>query len=620
MAMQYGPEEFIVSLLVLLVITVAVILLFDRLLRRRRGTGGRGRKEARGRPAAGVATESVRESREKASSLRLSRNYLVGGSTQASSEQERTFGLLYKQANDALNQDPTSPTAQALMKKVDDQFLRTLSYFVDSQDRSSSLHAEHNYLWLKYRQKAQEEPNEAFTALTQSLAKAIERQGVKPYDPKDFAQIMERYQGTMGDLNKAKGFNVNAATVGFFSLSARMNLAFRGNADPVAKEAVGRLTVEFVRPLLEVHFFPIVQSHYLQELKVEQVQSITDQVEGLMRVQETTGPRDPQIQMMCHYLVCRLRMAQLRSMATLTPSPGRPQEMHEAHMRKLANDSAASGTECVKWARTLTENKDRTMLAQVEIVNLMASHFQTTYGRRLVLGSWNTMRAIKEQVLRSTMTEGIPLAEELLVSCDEEWRVLNASTKEWLARQRSPLEGEERAPDEVGVAGLRRLTFIQENGVPPAAFIKVLEAVARERPARKAWPDGRDDLIRALTARGGGITSIDLPGSSYLGLRVGEDHVLLIKTDDDRIDAGPVLMALEAMLRTGAKDVTLCINFANELVNAEMLRRLLLIVRKRYPDSSVQGVDIVNLTTDLVSALRQQGVEERFELSPDISL
>ena len=101
--------------------------------------------------------------------------------------------------------------------------------------------------------------------------------------------------------------------------------------------------VEFVRPLLEEHYFPIVQSHYLQELRVEQIQAITDQVEGLMRVQESTGPPDPQIQMACHYLVCRLRMAQLRSMATMVPSPGRPQEMHEAHMRKLANDSAASG-------------------------------------------------------------------------------------------------------------------------------------------------------------------------------------------------------------------------------------------------------------------------------------
>ncbi len=620
MASLFGPEEFIVNLLVLLVIMVVVILLFDRLLRRRGGVSLPWSRKAGGRPVSGAAVDIAGEKKESAGSSRLSRNYLGSGGS-AGSEQERTFGLLYKEANDALNQEPGSPTTKALMKRIDDQFLRTLSYFVDSQDRSSSLHMEHNYLWLKYREKAQEAPNEAFTALTQSLAKLIERQGIKPYDPHEFAQMMERYQGTMAEINRAKGFNVNAATVSFFSFSTRLNLVFRGPSDPASKEAVGRVMVEFVRPLLEEHYFPIVQSHYLQELRVEQIQSITDQVEGLMRVQESTGPPDPQIQMACHYLVCRLRMAQLRSMATMVPSPGRPQEMHEAHMRKLANDSAASGAECMRWARTLAGNGDRTMLAQVEIVNLLATHYQTTYGKRLILGSWNTMKGIKKQVLQSAIVEGIPLGEELLGFCDEEWRVLNASTKEWLARQRqSNAEGEERPPDDEGIAGLRKLSFVKENGIPPATFMKVLEAVRRERPAKKDWPQEWSELVRTLTTRGSAIRSIDIPGSDYICLMVGSDQGLLLKTGDDRIDVGPILMIVEALRREGVKRVYICVNFANELVTAEMLRRFMLIAEKRYPETTFQGVDIVPLTTSLISSLRQHGVEERFELTPDIYL
>lgn len=620
MASLFGPEEFIVNLLVLLVIMVVVILLFDRLLRRLGGVSLPWSRKAGGRPVSGAAVDIAGEKKESAGSSRLSRNYLGSGGS-AGSEQERTFGLLYKEANDALNQEPGSPTTKALMKRIDDQFLRTLSYFVDSQDRSSSLHMEHNYLWLKYREKAQEAPNEAFTALTQSLAKLIERQGIKPYDPHEFAQMMERYQGTMAEINRAKGFNVNAATVSFFSFSTRLNLVFRGPSDPASKEAVGRVMVEFVRPLLEEHYFPIVQSHYLQELRVEQIQSITDQVEGLMRVQESTGPPDPQIQMACHYLVCRLRMAQLRSMATMVPSPGRPQEMHEAHMRKLANDSAASGAECMRWARTLAGNGDRTMLAQVEIVNLLATHYQTTYGKRLILGSWNTMKGIKKQVLQSAIVEGIPLGEELLGFCDEEWRVLNASTKEWLARQRqSNAEGEERPPDDEGIAGLRKLSFVKENGIPPATFMKVLEAVRRERPAKKDWPQEWSELVRTLTTRGSAIRSIDIPGSDYICLMVGSDQGLLLKTGDDRIDVGPILMIVEALRREGVKRVYICVNFANELVTAEMLRRFMLIAEKRYPETTFQGVDIVLLTTSLISSLRQHGVEERFELTPDIYL
>ncbi|NLT37454.1 MAG: hypothetical protein GXX95_04785 [Methanomassiliicoccus sp.] len=620
MASLFGPEEFIVNLLVLLVIMVVVILLFDRLLRRRGGMSLHGGRRGKGRPTGGSAIAAGRDKEETVGSSRLSRNYLGSGGS-AGSEQERTFGLLYKEANDALNQEPGSPTTRALMKSIDDQFLRTLSYFVDGQDRSSSLHMEHNYLWLKYREKAQEEPNEAFTALTQSLAKLVERQGMRPYDPREFAQMMERYQGTMADLNRAKGFNVNAATVSFFSFSTRLNLVFRGPTDPASKEAVGRVMVEFMRPLLEEHYFPIVQSHYLQELRVEQIQSITDQVEGLMRVQEGTGPPDPQIQMACHYLVCRLRMAQLRSMATMEPSPGRPQEMHEAHMRKLANDSAASGAECVKWAKTLAGNGDRTMLAQVEIVNLLATHYQTTYGKRLVLGSWNTMRAIKNQVLRSAIVDGIPLGEELLGFCDDEWKVLNASTKEWLSRQRpSATEGEDRPPDNEGIAGLRKLSFLKENGIPPATFVKVLDVVRRERPAKKDWPEEWNDIMRTLTTRGGEVRRIEVPGSDYVCLMVGSDRGLLLKTDDDRIDVGPVLMVVEALRREGAAHISICVNFANELVSAEMLRRFKLIAEKHYPDTIFQVVDIVLLTSNLISSLRQHGVQERFELTPEIYL
>ncbi len=61
-------------------------------------------------------------------------------------------------------------------------------------------------------------------------------------------------------------------------------------------------------------------------------------------------------------------------------------------------------------------------------------------------------------------------------------------------------------------------------------------------------------------------------------------------------------------------------NFANELVSAEMLRRFKLIAEKHYPDTIFQVVDIVLLTSNLISSLRQHGVQERFELTPEIYL
>ena len=201
---------------------------------------------------------------------------------------------------------------------------------------------EHNYLWLKYRQRAEDDPNGAFMVLVQSLGKLMERQGVQPYAVKEFGQMMERYEGTMSHLHQTRGFNINSATVGFFSFSARLNLMFKEHPDPAAQEAVGKIVIEFVRIMLDRHYLKMVQSHFLLELRVEHIQAITDQVEGLRRVQENTGRPDPEVHMICHYLVCRLRMAQLRFMATLEPSPGRAQDMHEAHLRKLANDAALS--------------------------------------------------------------------------------------------------------------------------------------------------------------------------------------------------------------------------------------------------------------------------------------
>ena len=58
-----------------------------------------------------------------------------------------------------------------------------------------------------------------------------------------------------------------------------------------------------------------------------------------------------------------------------------------------------------RWAR-ITGNGDRTMLAQVGSQSLAAlpDHLR----KRLILGSWNTMKGIK-QVLQSAIVEGIPL-------------------------------------------------------------------------------------------------------------------------------------------------------------------------------------------------------------------
>lgn len=618
MASLFGPEEFIINLSLLLLVMVIVIIIFDRLSRRRRRGEIGWRREGKGKRGRGAVEERSKDGRSD--SKRLTRNYLDSGSAPGGTEQERNFSHLYRQSNDALNQEPGSPTTAALMKKMDDQYIRMLSFYADGLDRGSSLHMEHNYLWLKFRQKAENDPNGAFLTLTQSLAKLIERQGVRPYDPSEFTTIVGRYHGTMADLHRSKGFNVNASTVCFFSFSARLNNLFHNNPDPMVKKSVGEIVVEFVRLLLEEHYLRIVQRHYLQELKVEQIQSITDQVEGLMRAQKGIGRVDPQIQMVCSYLVCRLRMAQLRAMAMMEPSPGRPQEMHEAHMRKLANDSTSSGRECVRWAKALSGEGDRTMLAQVEIVHLLATHFQTTYGKRSVFESWNTMSAIREKVLRTTMCDGIPLAEELLTTCDEEWRVLNACTKEWLARHtaRSVPDGE--CPSSEVILGLRRLSFMQESGIPASTFMKVLETVKRERPARKTWPVEGRDIVKALLSRGSRIERIEDPGSPYLALRIGPRQGILLKTGDDRIEAGALLMALENLHGMGTRRISLCVNFASELVAAGTLHRLLPLVGKRLPGTEIDGLDSVLLVTSLVSCLRQKGSAERFELSPELYL
>ena len=163
MASLFGPE-FIVNLLVLLVIMVVVILLFDRLLRRR---GGVSLLEQKGRRQTcewcGRRYCWGEEGERWISRL----SAIISAAEGQQAQSRRDLRTAVQEANDALNQEPGSPATKALMKRIDDQFLRTLSYFVDSQDRSSSLHMEHNYLW-QVPGEAQEAPNEAFTALTQS--------------------------------------------------------------------------------------------------------------------------------------------------------------------------------------------------------------------------------------------------------------------------------------------------------------------------------------------------------------------------------------------------------------------------------------------------------------------
>jgi hypothetical protein len=129
--------------------------------------------------------------------------------------------------------------------------------------------------------------------LVQSLGKLMERQGVQPYTVKEFARMMERYEGTLGDLHQTRGLNINSATVGFFSFSARLNLMLREHPDPVAQEAVGKLVIEFVRFMLERNYLRMVQSHFLLELKVEHIQSITDQVGGCAGSRRAPRPPTP---------------------------------------------------------------------------------------------------------------------------------------------------------------------------------------------------------------------------------------------------------------------------------------------------------------------------------------
>ncbi len=561
--------------------------------------------------------------KDRVSSARLTRNYFISGGQNALTQQEREFGALYEEANRALNDDPRGTLAATLMKRIDEQYIRMLSFFTDNKDRGSSLHMEHNYLWLKYRQRADDDPNGAFMVLVQSLGKLMERQGVQPYAVKEFGQMMERYEGTVGQLHQTMGFNINSATVGFFSFSARLNLMLKEHPDPVAQEAVGKVVIEFVRIMLQRHYIRMVQSHFLMELRVEHIQAITDQVEGLRRVQENTGQPDPEVHMICHYLVCRLRMAQLRIMATLEPSPGRAQDMHEAHLRKLANDAAISGNESRRWATMVGGGGNRSMLAQTELVNLLAAHFQSTYAKRHVLGSWNTMDAVKRKVVEEVVEKKVPMAEELLICCDEEWKVLSSSTKEWFSRQArraTPTqEGGSPLPtlNDSGLGSLRFMSHVQEQGISPETIIRMMESLKNSVPSRSTWPPKYRNMMKALAGRGG-LRRLNLAGPNYAGLMIGPYFAFLIKATDDRIDAGSITVAVEACQIAGAREIVICVNFSAELVTAETLRRFFIIMEKKSPGTTFSAADMGQLTSDLANCLRENGITEGFELAPNL--
>lgn len=620
MASLSGPADFLVNLLVLLLLMVVVVLATDRLLKNRSGARQRKPRERKKKKKAVQGASAAVE--DHTNTARLTRNYFTNGGRKALTPQEREFGALYEEANKALNDDPRGSLALALMKKMDNQYIRMLSFFEDAKDRGSGLHMEHNYLWLKYRQRAEDDPNGAFMVLAQSLGKLMERQGVQPYAVKEFSQMMERYEGTTSHLHQARGFNINSATVGFFSFSARLNLMLKEHPDPAAQEAVGKIVIEFVRIMLERHYLKMVQSHFLLELRVEHIQAITDQVEGLRRVQENTGRPDPEVHMICHYLVCRLRMAQLRIMATLEPSPGRAQDMHEAHLRKLANDAALSGGESRRWAALRGEGGNRSMLAQTELVALLAAHFQSTYAKRHVLESWTTMEAVKRKVVEEVVEKKVPVAEELLSCCDEEWKVLSSSTREWFSR-RAPIKQEDGinlpTHNDGGLGSLRIMSHVQEKGISPETLIRMLEALKRENPSRRTWPSDHRNMMKALTGRGG-LRRLDLAGPNYEGVLIGPHFAFLIKATNDRIDAGTITVAVETCQSAGAREVLICVNFSSELVTAETLRRFFTIIEKKSPETTFSAADMEQLTSALATCLRDNGVNESFELAPNLAI
>jgi hypothetical protein len=317
-------------------------------------------------------------------------------------------------------------------------------------------------------------------------------------------------------------------------------------------------------------------------------------------------------------------MAQLRVMATLEPSPGRPLEMHEAHMRKLANEAALSGSESIHWASLLAGDNNRSMLAQAEIVSVLAAHFQATYAKRHVLDSWNTMEAVKRRVIERVVEDRTPVAEELLTSCDEEWKVLNASTKEWFSRQVHRINTKQDGPslpaaNDGGLWSLRYMSHVQEEGVSPETTYQVLEAVKKNHPGRRSWPSEHRNLLKALTGRGD-LHRLELAGTQYVGIMVGPQLALLIKATDDRMDAGTITVAVEACQKAGAEEVVVCVNFSTELVTAEILRRFFAIVEQKGPRVRLSAVDSEYLISSLVGCLRENGISETFEIASDLAM
>lgn len=627
MASASEPEQFLMAMAVLVVVLIFAILAADRALKGGpvRPRPGGTRKRPRG--PGGEAPPD----RTRVMTARLNRDYFNrSGGRPPRSELERSFGETFGQANAVMAKEPQSPEAQRIMKRMDEQFLRLLSAFQDQGDRPAGLHMEHNYLWLKYRQSETADPTDAFLVLIQSLGKVVERQMALPYEPKELESIMDRYEAALAQLNQSRGINFNRVTVAFFSFSARLNLLLWDRPDPLVKDALGKVLSQMVRLLLERHYGGMVQSHHLIELKVEHIQSIADQVEGLRRVVEATGHPDPEVQMACHYLVCRLRMAQLRTMTFLSPSPGRIQEMHEAHMRKLANDSAQEGEETLSLAHKVERGRglNGEVLAQAEVVSALANHYQATYGRRHVLDSWNTMEVLKQRVLQKTLQERIGVAEELLASCDEEWSILNASTKEWFSRQ--VRKRSEAAQGEQGVfnnpatdgnlRALQLLSFIQAEGVPEHVLFQVLEDLQEARPARRSWPKGHRDLMRASLRSERGAVRWDLGVPGITGVLVGASTALITRLGKGRWGLETVGPVLERCRSRGVTEVVLIVNFMNELVAAEQVRKLIAGAEDKFPKVRVTAVDAKDLTAALVACLRENGWERSYEVCPGLAM
>jgi hypothetical protein len=624
-----GPQDFLIAMVILVAVFMVAVFAGDWVMRngilRSKGKSARRKKAVPETAATGV----VADPQAKVNSARIQRDYFNfdHGGRRQQSDGERGFGKLFGQTNEALNIDPGGERVRELFKQLDELFIRLQCSM--GEDRAAGLHMEHNYLWLKYRQVSNVDPTDAFLILIQSLDRLMERERIQPYGPKELEWIMERYEGTTGFLRTAPGINFNRVTVAFFSFAVRYKLLVREHHDAQAAEAAAKAMARMIEVMVERHYLPMVQGHYLAELKVEHVQSIADQIDGLRRTHEAAGMADPRIETTCHYLASRLKMFQLRTMTTLDPSPGRVQEMHEAHMRKLANDSAEEAKEALKYAALLdgkdARPEDRSVLAQAEIVSALAVHFQATYGKRHVLESWTTMEAVKRLVVQKVLEERIGVPQELLVSCDQEWGVLDASTREWLGRQmrrRGQVQGEEASSQVPTVEGnlkvLMVLSQLYEQGLPRSVCDRIMGDLESTKISRGTCPRELRPLFRSAST-GSGLDQIEL-GDEWAGYRPNKTAAVLFRLLPIGKDADGLDDAIGTCVRQGIGSIALCINFMQDMASAEVVRRYLADHPKRYPGVDIKVFDAKDLTSELVKCLRDNGVTSGYELAAGLSL